>query len=214
MHRFRNRALAAVVLAAGVFVCARAQQPPTTAADYWPFHEGSTWTFVATVGDKKMTQVVTVTKVTKADGKTRAELEYKTEGRQAQREIYEVDATTIQRVASGPNGGNKLTPPLPVVRLPMTAGKKWSWKGELSFAGTTLKGSAQLSVNGPETIKTEAGSFSALRVHVDLDVASGEQTIKVLNDYWFAPRVGLVQQKATVGSQHIEGVLTSYKLSK
>jgi hypothetical protein len=209
-----NRAAVTVLLATGICVCARAQQPPLAAADYWPFREGSTWTFVATVGEKNLTQVITVTKVTKAEGKTRAELEYKTDGRTAQREIYEVDASSIQRVAAGPDGSNKLTPPLPVVQLPMTAGKKWDWKGDVSFGGSTFKGTAQLTVSGPETVKTDAGSFPAMRVHVDLDVVSGEQTIKVLNDYWFAPKVGLVRQKATIGSQVIEGVLTSHKLTK
>ena len=193
---------------------ALAQQAPKSAADYWPFREGNTWTMAVTVGEKKMTQVITVTKVTTKDGKTRAELDYKTDGRLAQREIYEVDASSLSRVAAGPNGANQLTPPVPVVQVPMTAGKKWNWKGEVAFGGQTFQASAQLSVSGPETVKTDAGSFPAMRVRMDLDVASGEQHIKVLNDYWFAPKVGLIQQKATVGGQVIEGVMSSYKLTK
>jgi hypothetical protein len=193
---------------------ASAQQVAKSAADYWPFREGSTWTIVATVGEKKVTQVITVTKVTTKDGKTRAELDYKTGGRSVQIETYEVDAASIVRISAGPNGANKLTPPLPVVQFPLTAGKKWKWKGEVAVGGSSLKATAQLTVGGSETVKTEAGSFRAMRVHLDLEVLAGEQTLKVPNDYWFAPGVGMVKQKATVGAQEIEGLMTSYKLAK
>jgi hypothetical protein len=201
-----------------IMVCgawsASAQKDAKSAAEYWPFHEGNTWTIAATLGEKKMTQVITVTKVVTKDGKTRAELEYKTDGRSTQIETYEADANSIARVSSGPNGGNKLTPPLPVVQFPLTAGKTWNWKGEIALNGSTIKGSAVLTVSGPETVKTDTASFRAMRVHMDLEVRSGEQTLKVPNDYWFAPNVGLVKQKATLGSQTIEGTITSYKLAK
>ncbi len=193
---------------------ASAQKDTKSAADFWPFHKGNTWTIAATLGEKKMTQVITVTKVVTKDGKTRAELEYKTDGRSTQLETYEADTHSIARVSSGPNGGNKLTPPLPVVQFPLTAGKKWNWKGKVALNGSSFNGSAVLAVSGPETIKTDAASFRTMRVHVDLEVMSGEQTLKVQNDYWFAANVGLVKQKATIGAQIIEGTITSYKLAK
>jgi hypothetical protein len=193
---------------------ASAQKDAKSAADYWPFREGNTWTIALTLGEKKMTQVITVTKVATKDGKTRAELEYKTDGHVDMLEIYEVDANTIVRVSSGPNGANKLTPPLPVIQFPMTAGKKWNWKGETALNDSPFTASAELTVSGPETVKMDAVSFRAMRVHMDLEVKSGEQALKVPNDYWFAPNVGLVKQKATLGSQTIEGTITSYKLAK
>src|SRR5205814_1847763 len=94
-----------------IIVCgawsATAQKDAKSVADYWPVHEGNTWSIATTVGEKKMTQVITVTKVVVKDGKTRAELEYKTEGRSTMLETYEVDANSIARVSSGPNGANK-----------------------------------------------------------------------------------------------------------
>ena len=70
------------------------------------------------------------------------------------------------------------------------------------------------TVYGRFRVWRDAGVFTAMRVHVDLEVAAGEQTAKVVNDYWFAPYVGLIKQKATIGGQAIEGVMTSYKLAK
>jgi hypothetical protein len=212
--RIRVAATLSILLMASICVWTHAQRAPKSAADYWPFREGNTWTMDTTVGEKKLTQIITVAKVTKTGGRTRAEVDYKTDGRSIQIEIYEVDASSIRRVAAGPNASAKLTPPLPVVQFPMTAGKKWSWKGEVATGGAPLKGTAQLTASGMETVKTGAGTFSAMRVHLELELAAGPQTIKVPNDYWFAPGIGLVRQKATVGQQTIEGVLTSYKLAK
>lgn len=205
------------LLAASLHAAAFAQKssaPAKIAADYWPFKEGSTWTIDTTVGEKKMTQVITVRKATTKEGKTRAELEYVTDKKIVQVEIYEVNDKSLVRLASGKDGANKLTPPFPVIQFPLTDGKKWQWKGEIATENGTFKGSSEQTVSGPETVKTDAGTFSATRVHVDLEIMAGEQTLKVVNDYWFAPNVGLVKQKATIGPQVIEGILTSYKLAK
>ena len=213
--RRRIAATVCALLVVSGCVWSDAGAAPKSAADYWPFREGNTWTIDTTIGEKKMTQVITVTKVTTKDGKTRAELEYKTEGRAIQLETYEVDANSIQRVSSGPNGANKLTPPLPVVQFPLTAGKKWDWKGEVvTSGGAPIKATAQLTVSGPEVIKTDAGTFSSMRVHLDLELVAEGETIKAPNDYWFASNIGMVKQKASIGGQEIEGLLTSYKLAK
>src|SRR5689334_12374658 len=89
------------VLFAGVVSSATQAQDPKEAAEYWPFAEGNTWSFETTVQDKKITQVATVTKTSVVDGKTRAELEYKSDGTPTQKEIYESDGKTISRLASG-----------------------------------------------------------------------------------------------------------------
>jgi len=205
-----------------LFVTANAQEEPTGASDYWPFKEGNTWTLPTKITraeqsltetpEKHVELVITVTKVTKIGDKTEAQLEYKADGKTFQTEIYQADAKAIVRIASGKNAAGKITPPIPVVLFPLTNGKKWDWKGTDSTKGKAPTILSKQTVSGPETLKTDAGVFKAMHVHMDQTVTVGEKQQQLINDYWFAPHVGLVQQKANVNGQDIEGTLSSYQL--
>src|SRR5262245_9805734 len=111
------------------FAVANAQNAPKGAADYWPFKEGSTWTLLTKIGEKSIPQIITVTKVTNTGGKTEAKLEYQANGKTVQAEIYQADAKSLVRLASGQNASDKISPPFPVILFPLTEGKKWTWKG-------------------------------------------------------------------------------------
>jgi hypothetical protein len=179
---------------------------------YWPFKKGSTWTLTTHVAERTIDQVVTVTDVTAGNGYTTATLDYKVNGQSVQGEKYQVSAAGIARAASGAGAASPLSPPMPVVKYPMKAGNAWKWKGTLTQEGNVFTCNGDLSVSGPETIKTPGGTFQAMKVHLVLTMSAQGKQFTIPNDYWFAPNVGLIKQSANLNGVIIEGELKSYKL--
>lgn len=193
---------------------ARAQD---TAANYWPFKVGNTWTLETKVNDKTTSMVLTVIKVIPAEGNASdAYIEYQTGGNVMQTEIYRFDDRGISRVADGKDAANTLSPPFLVIRYPLADGSKWTWTGTITTAaGQTFKGTSDLSVSGPETVKTADGDFKAMRVHSELAVLlPGGQKAMFPNDYWFSSGVGMVQQSAKINETTYVGVMSAYKLQE
>ena len=188
-------------------ITARAQD---AAASYWPFKEGNTWTINTKIEDKTLIEILTVTKVTQQGTSSDATVEYKIDDKVIQTEVYRSDDKGISRVSSG---AGILNPPFPVVQYPMAADKKWKWTGTVNAGGKEFHGDSEISTSGPETLKLPAGEFKAIRVHSELTLTLEDgKKVAFPNDYWFAPGVGLVQQKAKLGNLDIFGELTSYKL--
>jgi hypothetical protein len=185
---------------------------PPAGPDYWPLKVGNMWTIGGTFNGRDMTQVVTVTKVERQGSAVLATLDYKLSGQSINMEVYRVSAQAVERMTSGPNGSVKLDPPLPVIRYPLADGKSWTWSGVIITAGQKVQGSSKLSVAGPMTVKTPAGTFKAMRVHSALTVEAQGQKVSIPNDYWFVANVGMVQQSAVLGGQTVVGKLTKYKL--
>ncbi len=200
----RNLVLLACTLAP--CLCAAQDQP------YWPFKVGNTWTLDTKVGSKDIVQVVTVTKSSTTGSRTTARLTYRSQGKLLQTEIYNQNAAGLWRVAAGVDGSGKLTPPIRILQLPRSKGQSWNWKGTVNFNGTDVNGEATISDEGVETVTTPAGTFKGVKIHMDLTVMGGGQTLRLLNDYWFAKGVGLVKQVADFGQVQIVGTLQSYKL--
>ena len=101
-------------------------QTANSAADYWPMQTGNTWTLLLKVGpDQTIKQVVTVTNVAKADDGSVATINYVSNGKTIQIEKYKITAAQIVRLEAGPNGSFKATPPVPIIKFPLTAGKTW-----------------------------------------------------------------------------------------
>ena len=199
---------AIALLAASVCTGAKQAKP----VSYWPFKVGSTWTLTTHIkqGAKEQTadQVITVTSVSGGV----ATLDYKVNGNAVQGEKYRFDANQVMRIASGPNAGNPISPGLPVIKYPMKAGDHWKWNGTIALMGQTIPGSGELSVSGPEQVKTPGGAFQAMKVHLVVTISAQGQKIVLPNDYWFAPNVGLIKQVANVNGMQVDGELKSYKL--
>jgi hypothetical protein len=184
-----------------------------SAIDYWPMKPGNTWQLVISVGEKRVSQNVIVTKVTTIARGNEATLEYSIDGKVNQTEVYRRTAAGLYRVKAGPGSGGTISPPFPQLIYPIAAGKKWKWKGFINTQGTSIPAESELTVSGPTTVKTPAGTFRAIKIHSELVVgAKGQMQANLPNDYWFAPNVGLVQQRLPAGAQTIEGTLQSYKL--
>ncbi|HTB79934.1 MAG TPA: hypothetical protein VK717_03505 [Opitutaceae bacterium] len=216
MKTFHRRA---AVVCGLVLLCLCGLTAPVRGAaeNYWPFQVGNTWTLDTKANNTTVSMVLTVTKVTAGEGNASdAYIEYQTDGKVMQTEIYRFDDQGISRVADGKDAANTLSPPFPIAQYPLTDGRKWTWTGTITTAaGQTFKGTSDLSVSGPETVQTAAGDFKAMRVHSELAILlPGGQKAMFPNDYWFSPGVGMVQQSAKIGETTYVGVMSSYKLQK
>jgi hypothetical protein len=130
-------------------------------------------------------------------------------GNPVQDETYVVTRQSVSRVKSGVGGSNIISPPLTVIRNPMTVGKSWNWKGSIAVGGgQPIPAEATLKVASRETVKSAAGTFSAFRVNMDLRVTAQGQTARIPNSYWFAPGAGLVRQQVTLGATVIDATVT------
>jgi len=116
----------------------------------------------------------------------------------------------------GENAGEKLTPPLPLLRFPLLPEKTWTWKGKIVVKSGSGDAEATMSVSGPEEVEVSAGKFTALQVHCEQILygrLNGKPTRAPLPvDYWFAPGVGLVQRKVRLPYTTVDIRLKSFKI--
>jgi hypothetical protein len=194
-------------------VAAFAQRPP---ADYWPMQVGNTWTIEVAREGKPTPVVVTVVKRTAVTANaSEASVEYRVDGKATQVEVYRIDAEGVSRVRSGMDAANLITPPIPIIQRQMQSGRAWTWKGAITLGGgTPMQAAADLSTSAPESVITPAGTFKAIRVHMELTVfgPNGEKSL-FTNEYWFALEVGMVQQDFRSGTgTGARGLLSSYRL--
>lgn len=199
MRRRIDRLVIAALAAAGLLVAAAGRG--VAAENLFPITVGSSWTFSGSPGGRPLTMIATVKSASKANGKITAVILWTVNGAPAQEETYIVSASEVARSKSGQGGANTITPPVPVIKYPLTVGKAWSWQGHMQISqggqSATLPGSASLKVAGRESVKTAAGTFNAYRVDMKVTVTANGQTQSVPNTYWFAPGVGMVQQSIT-----------------
>lgn len=210
----RARVSGLTVGALMVFAATGNTQRSSKTVNYYPLQEGNTWNYQFAVGAKSMQDIsATVTKVVPAAGGSEAQLEWRMNGKVMQVEVYRILPSELLRVKAGPGAGSTLSPPFPQIKYPLKPGQTWTWKGTVTTQGQAIPARSTVRVSGPAAIKTAAGTFRALHVHSELVVGQpGQSTMTVPNDYWFAPRVGLVAQKLPAGAQTLEGKLKSYKI--
>lgn len=220
----------------GAAICllpAQVQAPkkPAVAENYFPMKLGDTWTYEVVAPGRDSGEVqtffqeATVSKITQEKEGYYAVLEYRdytaTETRDtvkvARVEKYYIMPSGVLRIAGGENASEKLVPPLPLIRYPLTPEKAWGWKGKIIEKNGAGKAESAMSVTGPEEVETPAGKFIALQVHCE-QVLYGELNGKPKRavlpvDYWFAPNVGLVQRKVILPQTTVSIRLKSYKLA-
>ncbi len=211
----------------GAAVCllpAQVQAPkqPATLENYFPMTLGSIWTYEVVAPGMNSGEVQTfiqevkVSKVTKDKTGFYAALEYRENGNLARIEKYYITPTAALRIAGGENASEKLVPPLPLLRFPLTPEKTWSWKGKIVQKSSEGRAESTMSVSGPEEVETPAGKFIAFQVHCE-QVLYGQLNGKVRRavlpvDYWFAPNVGLVQRKVKLPQTTVSIRLKSFKI--
>lgn len=201
----------ALSIALSGLLCSAQAQNARRAEDFWPMTAGNTWTLASKIQNRNSPpQIVTVARVMPQSGGAVAEIRYEVSGKLVQIETYRITPKTIFRLTSGAAGGGKIEPPLPVIQFPLTAGRKWTWKGTVTLAGVRTQARAAFTVSGPEAVKAPAGTYRAMKVFSALVVNINGLDTKIPNAYWFAPGVGVVQQLVRLGNTEIRSVLTRY----
>lgn len=181
--------------------------------DLFPGQKGSTWNYAGQVSGQKVTMSSTIIAATGSALQRTLVMQWSANGRTNQEETYIVRPGEVVRSKSGPNGAGLISPPLPVIKYPMTVGKTWQWRGTVANGGAPLNGQANLKVAAHEKVQTGVGAVMAYRVDLDLTVSNGAQSVKLVNSYWFAPGMGMIRQRAQLpGSVSVDAVLTSLKL--
>jgi hypothetical protein len=185
---------------------------------FFPLTLGSSWTYQGKAGTQPLTMTATVSSVKQDGDNSTAVLLWSQDGQTFKEETYLAGPTGITRSKSGVYGSSVLNPPIVVIPYPLTVGKKWAWKGDISTVNVpSVPATSEGWVAEREQVKTSAGSFNAFRVDVSFTMTIAGNKITSPSTYWFAPGVGLVKQMATSpqpgGSQiPIEASLIKYTI--
>src|SRR5205823_664444 len=146
--------------------------------DLFPVTQGATWTYSGTAvsgtNNQKLNMIASITSSTSSGGKTTVLVHWTQNGQPIQDETYLVSAQEVVRLKAGANGAIASDPPVPVIKYPMTVGKTWAWAGNQVIGTAKIPGKATLKVAARETIKTQAGTFSAYRV--DMNLSSSQRS--------------------------------------
>ena len=192
---------------------------PVVRADenLFPVKVGSSWKMKGNAGAQNVEMVAKIVSSTTTVGSTIVGMQWTQGGRAIQDETYIVSKTQVVRSRSGAKGSSALNPPIPIIVYPMVVGKSWKWSGTIVTKGGQTKASATLKVGPKEKVYTAAGIFNTYRVNMVLAIQAGAKTISMPNSYWFAPNVGMVQQKLAIPTPNgkflvVKAVVTEVKV--
>lgn len=160
------------------------------APDYFPLTAGTEWVYRTSVGQDL---VVRASGASQVGGIACLMLESMVNGAVTQRECYRREGGTLYvHVRIYPGGDIMLTPPQPMLVLPPTMGRGWSWNGKagLTPARVTMQWAKM------EQVTTAAGTFAAAQLYLEGIV--GEERVQSWR--WFAPGVGMVREDSIASS--------------
>jgi len=172
-------------------------------SDWFPTAVGMSWTY--RVPDGKV--VVKVAKHEIQSGTMCARIETLDKGEVVAVQDVAVTADKVLRVA---HDGEKIEPPLLLLKLPAAKGQKWTVDSKMTDrSGTDLiRGSF---MTAEEDVKVPAGEFKkAIRATAEITINGRATTIKS----WYAPKVGLIKQRIITGAQTHEMELEKVELPK
>ena len=182
--------------------------------DLWPMKKGAKWVLQSTAisptngSVKSAEQSVKVLSSKHSKAGTMATLEYSINGKVSQVERYITTPTGVFRSAGGKDGNASISPILPIIKYPATTGAKWSWAGTIAVGKGKLNMTQESTVVGVEKVKTPSGTYQAVHIRAVLASTASGRRDTFVNDLWFAPGVGMVQQKAVMGPLNVSAVLS------
>jgi hypothetical protein len=133
------------------------------------------------------------------------------DGVAVQEEGYTVDEQGVHRMAAGPKGEYQIQPPMTMLKLPFATGSEWAWEGVMLTGDGATSASAKFRLDGPELVKTPAGSFQAYRLEQTFTAKLPEGDAVVKNTQWFAPHTGLVKVVYGEGADQVVGELIAFR---
>jgi hypothetical protein len=196
-------ALLLLLAAAGL-----AQKSAPTARDYFPLRVGDSWTYRNDEDESEFT-VRVLSDERRAGGDVAYEVE-----KLAGVRIHSWYAKTpgwvlvLSEVNPEQEGiGVKHEPPRQLLKNPLVAGAKWTWKGK------GMTGDDVLEINtvaGTDVVTTPAGRFRAMKVVSK--VTDGDAAVTKAT--WYAPGVGLVKTLTETPTLRYGSQLVDYSFKK
>jgi hypothetical protein len=112
--------------------------------------------------------------------------------------IYAVSAKGLALVALG---GARATPPLPLIRFPVTPDSLTSWQGTFQTGKTKLPGAAVVRVSGPDTIPLGKKEVTAYRLDMTVVTKNKNNTLRQNTTLWLTPHIGMVREQSVINDQ-------------
>ncbi|MCH8273447.1 MAG: hypothetical protein IH851_01490 [Armatimonadetes bacterium] len=185
--------------------------PGSDTTPYFPVSEGTEWTYDlrAAGGSGELTQWITESRAVKngweVSVRTRAKMG---DDAVVGAERLLVSGDEITRVA-GPQG--RLSPGLPILRAGARAGDSWKWSGTVTSLAGTASAEADVYVLQPESLKTPAGRFDAVRVQVHMRITGEDGVAELVKRYWFVKGVGWVRVETDMPAGRVTIVLRRFR---
>ncbi len=181
----------------------RGQQPvaePMKPSDYFPLAKDNSWTYEAASG---MLIVVRVTEHEKVGAETCARLETSLNNTVVATEHVTVRDDGLYRVAVAKQ---EVKPALRFLKLPPKKGEKWEVDSKI--AGETIKGTFEA---GEVEVTVPKGKYKTVTA-AGQNLSANGQPISLT--YYFAEKVGIVQQTASIGGVAVELKLVKVDLKE
>ena len=132
-------------------------------------------------------------------------------GKTYRQEVYHADTKGVTLLQAGTDDMMTMSPPIPLLQLPVKEGEVLPWNGVLHFQKSSAPGTALSRVSGQETVKTPAGTFHTYRLDTVIITTVGGQQVSFPATRWLAPGVGIVKQRLLAGRTLVVKELTAYK---
>src|SRR5687768_1240414 len=137
-----------------LLTCANPILASQTPKSLFPVGLGSRWTYKGTAGTQALEMQAVVSSSKTSAGKTTALVRWTLNGKPVQDETYIITAAGVSRAKSGAGGSVTVSPPVPIIKNPMSVGKSWTWKGMISPGAQKIAANATLKVGARETVKS------------------------------------------------------------
>lgn len=201
MRRFiATIAVGLLIVASGA--TARADDAKPAHVDYWPIKQGNKWTYRMEVAGQTLEMVQTISKIEKRGEDDVAEFEASVNGEVLAREEI---SSTLKGLFRHSYNGMAITPAVNILRLPIAKGDKW--EAEITIDSEKAKITFEA---GEEDVTVPAGSFHAITVLVDTEIAGQ----KVSGKFWFAANVGMVKQEFDLAGVAGVAELEQFEIAK
>ncbi len=120
-------------------------------------------------------------------------------GKPAREEWYLVDGQGIRQAAAGGREKVTMSPPAPVVRLPIVPEEVITWQGNLVFRSVATPSRGWCRAIGEESIVLSGKTYTAIRTENILDTRVEGRNITFPTTRWIVPGIGVVKTRLFVG---------------
>jgi len=195
--RLRLLAMLVLLLPAGCQPATRPERARLESSPYYPLAIGTTWVYRGPGGER----IMRVARHESVDGVQCALVETLSDGKLIEENDVCIKPDGIYIVVAD---GQKLSSPLPILKLPPRAGTTW----RINF-NKGSKHSQGVYLMGLEDVEVPAGKFHTITLQGEIRKG---RTPTVTSIYWFAKGVGIVKQFLKTGDRKTTYELESFEM--